>query len=365
MTTLLLMDLGQTLSSWKETTPLRTSASFMSIRRTLLPLKGMTIRNGRLTGTSGAGIFSDQLNLTVNGCNIIDNTADFFGGGILSLGSGGTITLTVTNCSTTGNSTGSSGGGIMNYGEGAGSNANLIVSNSTISGNSAAFGAGVYNDGATGMATMSVNNSTFSENTAGSSAGGIANDGFNGGVGNLTVSNSTFYKNTAFSGGGIFTYSSSGGTTTVDIGNTILLTGATGSDIDITCFQAPCNNTVTSHGYNLTNQGGGGGVLNAIGDQINTDPMLGPLKDNGGPTPTHAPLINSPAIDQGKRDAIPALTTNFDQRGLARPVSDPNVVNFADGSDIGAVEIGQFVTRLARLRGRLTEERAAFRLAFR
>ena len=224
----------------------------------------------------------------------------------------------------------------MNWGEGSGSDANLIVSNSTISGNSAAFGAGVYNYGATGMATMSVNNSTFSENTAGSSGGGISNDGLNGGVGNLTVSNSTFYKNTAFSGGGIITYASSGGTATVDIGNTILLTGATGSDIDIS------NSTVTSHGYNLSNQGGAG-VLNATGDQINTDPMLGPLNNNGGPTLTHAPLINSPAIDQGKRDAIPALTTNVDQRGSTRPVSDPAVVNFADGSDIGAVELGQFV----------------------
>jgi dockerin type I repeat protein/parallel beta helix pectate lyase-like protein len=305
-------------------------------------IEGMTIRNGRLVGSDGGGIFSDHSNLTVNGCDIIDNTADFFGGGIMSFGSGGTITLTVTNCSITGNSTGSSGGGIMNWGEGSGSNATLIVSNSTISGNSAAFGAGIYNDGATGMATMSVNNSTFSANTAGSSGGGIANDGFNGGVGNLTVSNSTFYKNTAFSGGGIFTFGSSGGTATVHIGNTILLTGTTGSDIDITCFQPTCNNTVTSHGYNLSNQGGAG-VLNATGDQINTDPMLGPLKDNGGPTLTHAPLINSPIIDQGKRDAIPSLTTNFDQRGLARPVSDPAVVNFADASDIGAVEIGQFV----------------------
>jgi hypothetical protein len=40
-------------------------------------------------------------------------------------------------------------------------------------------------------------------------------------------------------------------------------------------------------------------VLNAIGDQINTDPILGPLQDNGGPTFTHALLTGSPAINAG------------------------------------------------------------------
>ena len=71
----------------------------------------------------------------------------------------------------------------------------------------------------------------------------------------------------------------------------------------------------TSHGYNLSSDAGGG-VLTAPGDQINTDPMLSLLQDNGGPTLTHAPLINSPAVDQGKRDTILTLETNFDQRGF-------------------------------------------------
>ena len=36
--------------------------------------------------------------------------------------------------------------------------------------------------------------------------------------------------------------------------------------------------TVTSLGYNLASDDGGG-VLTGPGDQINTDPMLGPLQD--------------------------------------------------------------------------------------
>ena len=51
--------------------------------------------------------------------------------------------------------------------------------------------------------------------------------------------------------------------------------------------------TVTSHGYNVSSDDGGG-YLNGPGDQINTDPLLGPLQDNGGPTFTHALLPGSP-----------------------------------------------------------------------
>src|SRR5262249_56652072 len=55
---------------------------------------------------------------------------------------------------------------------------------------------------------------------------------------------------------------------------------------------------VVSLGYNLSSDDGGGVLTNAT-DQINTDPLLGPLQDNGGPTFTHAFLSCSPAIDAG------------------------------------------------------------------
>ena len=95
--------------------------------------------------------------------------------------------------------------------------------------------------------------------------------------------------------------------------------------------------TVTSLGYNLSNDNGGG-FLTATGDQINTDPILGPLKYNGGPTMTHAPLSNSPAVDRGKDIG----GTGQDQRGSVRPVTyDGSIVPPAGGdrSDIGAVEL--------------------------
>jgi len=88
-----------------------------------------------------------------------------------------------------------------------------------------------------------------------------------------------------------------------------------------------------------------GGFLTSTGDQTNTDPVLGPLKDNGGPTFTNAPLSNSPAIDRGK-DFGPVGPSHSavgeDQRGSTRPLTyDASITSppGGDRSDIGAVEL--------------------------
>ena len=44
------------------------------------------------------------------------------------------------------------------------------------------------------------------------------------------------------------------------------------------------------------------------------DPVLGPLQDNGGPTPTHALLAGSPALRRGD----PTVANSLDQRGSVR-----------------------------------------------
>ncbi len=88
--------------------------------------------------------------------------------------------------------------------------------------------------------------------------------------------------------------------------------------------------TVTSYGYNVSSDDGGG-YLNGPGDQINTDPMLGPLQDNGGPTFTHALLPGSPAIDAGDPNFVGP--PDYDQRG-------PGYDRVRNGRiDIGSFEV--------------------------
>jgi hypothetical protein len=264
-------------------------------------IAGLTIADG--TNLFGGGIHNDHSILTVSNCTLSGNSAYFGGGGgIYNDGEGGNATLSVSACTFSRNSAyGVGGGGIYNDGEGG--NATLNVLNSTISGNSAYFGGGVYNDGYSGSAALSVNACTFSGNST-------VSDGLGGGI----------YSDDVL------------GVATVQIGDTILSAGASGANLQY--------GTITSLGYNLSSDNGGG-FLTATTDQINTDPKLGPLQNNGGPTFTHALLPGSPAIDKGKRDAIPSLAANTDQRGFARPVDLACIANAlgGDGSDIGAVEL--------------------------
>src|SRR5438552_3495706 len=124
--------------------------------------------------------------------------------------------------------------------------------------------------------TLTITNCTLSGNSGHYSGGGIYSD-----TGTLTITNCTLSGNSAGQGGGIYNHEG------MEIGNTILKTGESGENIlDY--------GGVTSDGYNLSSDGTG--PNNGTTDQINTDPLLGPLQDNGGPTFTHALLVGSPAI---------------------------------------------------------------------
>ena len=188
------------------------------------------------------------------------------------------------------------------------------------------IGGGILNVGDSGSATLEVLNSTLSGNSADSYGGGIPNVGF-GGSATLTVSNCTISGNSAgpfAGGGGIYNLGLDGGSATLRLADTILNTGASGTNI----FNLSA--TVTSDGYNLSNDSGGG-FLTGTGDQMNTDPMLGPLQDNGGLTFTHALSTGSPAINAGDPNFTPPPT--YDQRGPGYP----RVVN--GRIDIGAFEV--------------------------
>src|SRR5205814_1040310 len=128
------------------------------------------------------------------------------------------------------------------------------------------YGGGIYND----HSTLSVINCTLSGNSANAPSGGgggIFNDAF-GGSATLYVLNCTLSGNSATAGGGgIY---NDGAITR--LGNTLFNASA--------IFNA--SGMIDSFGYNLSSDDGSG-FLTAIGDQINTDPTVGPLQDNGGP----------------------------------------------------------------------------------
>jgi hypothetical protein len=212
--------------------------------------------------------------------------------------------LTVTNSTISGNGS-DSGGGIYND-----LNTNTVtVTNSTISSNDSIGGGGIYTYG-----TMNVTNTTLSGNSASSNGGGIAN------AGALTLTNSTLFGNLAgTSGGGIYTYA--GGTVTAK--NTIVANSPSGGN---------CVGTITGSTNNLSSDSSCGFSL------LNTDPMLGLLASNGGPTETHLPLLGSPVVDAGNGTvcADPATVNNLDQRGEARPFDGNG--DSVPLCDIGAVE---------------------------
>lgn len=174
-------------------------------------------------------------------------------------------------------------------------------------------GGGLYNS----LGTLTVIDSTFSGNGA-NGGGGFFADG-----GSRSVLNSvTIASNRANTGAGLWRFNNLAGLTlfnTIVAGN-LLADGVTdGLDCD--------GPAVSSAGFNLISDGTcvSGSVAS---DQRNTNPLLGPLQYNGGPTLTHYPQPGSPAIDQGTTVGCPA----FDQRGVRRPLGGR--------CDVGAVEVG-------------------------
>ncbi|PWU15278.1 MAG: hypothetical protein C5B50_15620 [Verrucomicrobia bacterium] len=366
-------------------------------------LAGLTITNGFAVsapsdpfGGNGAGIQHTYGALVISNCSIGGNQSlnlgsfGAEGGGIANDGSyGGRASLLLVNCTVSDNGA-ESGGGIAN--DGFFGSADVEIRNSTVSGNrSTGRGGGICNRGEQGSANVRIQNSTIAANSA-DEGGGICSAGVFG-TANVLIVNSTVSRNQAFSqfsgGGAIATFNSrvvianstvsENVTFLTDGGGAILISGPASpvpgrADLTIVsstlAFNAPSGitlatwfggnpsleigntildgqpniqntgGTVISDGYNLASDDGGG-FLTAMSDQVNTDPLLGPLQDNGGPTFTHELLCGSPAIDHGKRDMVPDLVTGIDQRGFPRPSDDPCAPNGpgSDGTDVGAFEV--------------------------
>ena len=290
-----------------------------------LVLNGATVSGGRVAGSGvvSAGIAAFfNTNLVINACHITGNSVVssdvFIGGGISILG--GTLNIT-----------------------------NSTISNNRIDTANTNLGGGIFINSAV-QATIS--NSTISGNTV-NAASGFQTD-FNGGgiynKGILTITNSTVTDNGADganSAGGIYTE------TFVSVGNTIIAGNRNNSAQPDVAKSADQNANYNSRGFNLIGNVGAVTTFNQSSDQTGnssspTNPLLKPLADNGGTTPTHALLVSSPALDKGF-----SFGATTDQRGQPRPIDNPSVFPApgGDNSDIGAFEAGAFasfvVTKIA------------------
>lgn len=200
----------------------------------------------------------------------------------------------------------------------------------SLAGTGQGYGGAIFNAG-----LVTLTNSTVAENEAfakdaptpsyggNSYGGGLCNQGGSAILNHVTIAGNRALAHAAQLGGGI--YSTNGN---VEISNAIIANSASGSN---------CIGTIIDGGYNLSSDGSAN--FTAPGSLNNTDPVLGPLADYGGPTPTMALLNGSPAIDAAGAGSCPTA----DQRGIARPSGA--------ACDIGAFESAPPYTILGRVTG--------------
>jgi hypothetical protein len=307
-------------------------------------MSGFTVRNGRVQ--FGAGIYVGwRAHLELEDTIVTMNQAEIMGGGVYVECEGG---ATLDRVTITGNTAAERGGGLATCG-------GTTVTDSDITLNSAPWGGGVAIQG-----TASIERSTIADNTATDFAGGgIFSEGW------MTIESSTVSGNTAPQGGGLanMQYANMAALNSTISGNqgggvfnsrfaTAGLDGCTiadnvGADTDrsgVTTWDviylhntilagntpANCANPVFSLGYNLDDDTSCD--LDGPVDLVGTDPMLGPLADNGGPTWTHLLSAGSPAVDAGD----PASFFDTDQRGYMRPADGDD--DWTAEPDIGSVE---------------------------
>ena len=174
----------------------------------------------------------------------------------------------------------------------------------------------VYGDPGT---TLTVRNTTISGNTAARGAGLSS-------ARPLALSNSTVTANTAVDGGaGVFFAQDSTANPTFTLQSSIIAANVAGASATLPADFAASGPLTIAGADNLVVESG---TLALPGDTLRTDPQLAALAANGGPTRTHALAASSPARDAGNNAA--ALV--FDQRGSGHPRA------VGSTADIGAFE---------------------------
>jgi hypothetical protein len=252
-------------------------------------------------------------NITISGGNAV---------GVFTVGSVFTLTnVTIAN------------GWGLNYGAFR-NNGTLILVNCTISSNNTS-GSLTSCGGVLDAGTLIANGCTFIGNgytnstEGGTPAGAILMFDASSG-GGMALTNCTFFGNEINSAATISQFSSGGNFTSSIVNCTIAGTVFNETEAPYVSIINLENSIVyscsgiTDEGFNIS---AGGANFTHASSHANTNPLLAPLANNGGPTLTMALLPGSPAIDA----AEPVRGINSDQRGVPRP--------YGARPDIGAFEL--------------------------
>lgn len=310
----------------------------------VLTISNSAVANGRIFNIPAPG--SGTITVNISGLTLSDAIQTGAPGGAVFIGNN--VTANLTNLVITGNAADRGGGIFVAIGGTATIDASVISNNRA----GVDFGGGILTRG-----TTTILNTTITENLSLNAGGGIYKDS-----GTIDIRYSTIYNNGVSlelpnAGVGIDntgTANISNSTFTLNLNqdpqssfyNSITHNSGTMTVINITVHNTTNNERVLALGGTI-NYGNTiidtivptGGIFNGLGGNWVTDiqgnPLLGPLQNNGGPTLTIAPLTTptpSPLIDGGFNVIVNSAT---DQRGFAR-ISPPGGT-----VDIGAVEIVQ------------------------
>ena len=280
-------------------------------------------------GSNKYGISQNEIsNTTITDNHTTDSGNEGVGGGVGFKYLGGSDNWTITHSTIGDQNTADYGGGLGMVA--VAGHFNLV--DSTISGNDSSYiGGGAYLAGNAQKYpdTVQFQNSTIASNSTGYGGGGVFlnsnlytyNDNSNKYPAHVTVGSTIIADNTAdgspndLDQSEIFAHQRRNGV------QPAASTPGFGFDMSFDLVETPGTTAEITE-------------LPAGSNIFNTDPQLGALADNGGPTLTHLPANTSPVIDKG--NASSGLTT--DQRGQPR-TADATPANAGDGTDIGSVEL--------------------------
>jgi CSLREA domain-containing protein len=264
---------------------------------------------GNLADTHGGAIWNGiGSDLVLNDSNLDFNVAGLNGGGLWSHGN-----VTGENLVFEDNAAAGSGGGIFSW------ESSAIFSNVWVTQNTASLGGGIYND----HSMVHFYESGLTANHAFGNGGAVNNFDSNPAypTGGLLMSNVTISGNTAGAGAGIY---NSGNFDLrfitvadnnpegirIDAGNEIklrssILSNNTGGDC--------AGITPDSLDYNLTSDSTC--ALTGSHEILNVTALIEPLGFHGGIAPSHPLTYGSPALDSG----VPDLCISYDQNNTTRP----------------------------------------------